>query len=83
VIIPGYDVDLVSSGVVKRMRLSYDKKKLAVFLDYSGSDPSCMFCRFINLQIWNRILRDARDKLVKAGFEDVVFYDWGTGDKLD
>ena len=83
VLIPGYDVDLVSSGVVKLLRISFDGKRLAVFLDYTGSDPSCVFCRFINVQLWARILREARYKLSELGFDDVIFYDWSTGAKLE
>ncbi len=79
VIIPGYDYDLVSSGAVKRLRLSYDMSTLYVIIDYSGSDPGCNFCRFINWQVWKRILEDAEGKLKDAGFGRVVFVDWSTG----
>ncbi len=79
VIIPGYDYDLVTSGAVKRLRLSYDMSTIYVIIDYSGSDPGCNFCRFINWQVWRRILEDAEGKLRDAGFSKVVFIDWSTG----
>ncbi len=78
VIIPGYDYDLVTSGALKRLRLSYDKTTLYVVIDYSGSDPGCNFCRFINWQVWKKILEDAETRLKTAGFDRVVFIDWST-----
>ncbi|MCE4599028.1 MAG: hypothetical protein F7C81_02390 [Desulfurococcales archaeon] len=83
VIVPGYDFDLMSSGAVKRMRLSFDKKTLYIVIDFTGSDPSCYFCKFINWQVWNRILNDAASKLRGLGVEEVVFIDWATGAKID
>jgi len=79
--IPGYDFDIVSSGVVKRLRLSGDK--LIVFLDYFGTDPSCFFCRFINQALWNTILSKAAKELEKAGIRNVEFVDYATGLKLE
>ena len=78
VVIPGYDYDLVTSGALKRLRLSYDKSTLYVVIDYSGSDPGCNFCRFINWQVWRRILEDAESRLKRAGFNRIVFIDWST-----
>jgi len=78
VIIPGYDYDLVSSGALKRLRLSFDMTTLYVILDYSGSDPGCNFCRFINWQVWRRILEDAEHRLKGLGFDRIVFIDWST-----
>ncbi|BEP16767.1 hypothetical protein PYJP_01190 [Pyrofollis japonicus] len=80
--VPGYDVDLVSSGIVKRLRLSRDNK-LIVFLDYYGTDPSCYFCRFINQALWNTILSKARRELEEAGITSVVFVDYATGLELE
>ncbi len=79
VIVPGYDIDLVSSGIVKRIRVSRDGKKVAVFLDYSGSDPGCYYCKFINWSLWKRLLTDAESKLKSQGFDEVLFIDWFTG----
>lgn len=82
--VPGFDVDLLSSGAVKRIRVSRDGGSVAVFIDFTGSDPSCYFCKFINWSLWRRILRDAADKLkVEAGFREVVFFDWATGAKIE
>ncbi len=84
VIVPGYDFDLMSSGAVKRMKLSFDKKTLYVIIDFTGSDPSCYFCKFINWQVWSRILRDSSRKIKdNTGIEEVVFIDWATGAKID
>jgi metal-sulfur cluster biosynthetic enzyme len=80
--VPGYDVDLVSSGIVKRLRMSRDNK-LIVFLDYYGTDPSCYFCRFINQALWNTILSKARRELEQVGITSVVFVDYATGLELE
>jgi len=79
--VPGYDMDLVSAGVVKRLRLS--NGRLIVFLDYYGTDPSCFFCRFINQAMWNTILSKASKELAKAGIENVEFVDYYTGLRLE
>lgn len=79
VIVPGYDVDIVSSGVVTRMRVGYDGSRIIVYLDYTGSNPGCSFCRFLNDRIWNKIIEDARGRLLEAGFKDSVFLDAVTG----
>lgn len=84
VIVPGYDYDLISSGAVKRLRLSYDMKTLYVIIDYMGSDPGCNFCRFINWQVWKRILSDAEARVKEAtGVENVVFIDLSTRAVID
>ncbi len=84
VIVPGYDYDLMSSGAVKRMRISYDKKTMYIIIDYMGSDPGCNFCRFINWQVWRRILADAEAKVREAtGVDNVVFIDLSTRAIID
>lgn len=79
VIVPGYDVDVVSSGVVMRFRVSYDGERIMVVVDYSGSNPGCSFCRFLNDTVWRRILADIRDALHRAGFREVLIVDWARG----
>ncbi len=83
VIVPGFDVDLVSSGAVKRIRVSRDGRSVAVFIDFSGSDPSCNFCRFINWNLWQAILERAEKRLKEEGFSEVVFIDWATGARME
>ncbi len=82
VIVPGYDVDLVSSGVVTRVRVGFDGDAIVVFLDYYGSNPGCSFCRFINDTLWRRILGSAREALAGEGFREVVFVDSLTGNPI-
>jgi metal-sulfur cluster biosynthetic enzyme len=79
VVVPGYDVDVVSSGVVMRFRVSYDGKKIMVLVDYSGSNPGCSFCRFLNDTLWNKILNDMVHVLRDAGFEEILLVDWARG----
>jgi metal-sulfur cluster biosynthetic enzyme len=75
VVVPGYDVDIVSSGVVTRIRVRYDGSGIVVFLDYHGSNPGCSFCRFLNDNVWRKILEDARERLGEEGFKEVLFID--------
>ncbi len=79
VTVPGYDVDIVSSGVVTRIRVGVDGSRIAVFLDYTGSNPGCSFCRFLNDRVWAKILEDARAALGEAGFREVYLLDAATG----
>lgn len=81
--VPGFDVDLVSTGAVKRIRVSRDGSSVAVFIDLSGSDPSCYYCKFINWNLWQSILSAAEEKLRSAGFKEVVFIDWATGARIE
>ncbi|ABM80886.1 iron-sulfur cluster assembly protein [Hyperthermus butylicus] len=81
VIVPGFDADIVSLGVVRKLRLSGDT--LVVFVDYTGTDPSCFFCRFINNQLWRTILSKAKSALHEAGFDKVVFIDYRTGLEIE
>ncbi len=75
VVVPGYDVDIVSSGVVTRIRVRYDGSGIVVFLDYQGSNPGCSFCRFLNDNVWRKILGDAKARLEEEGFKEVLFVD--------
>ncbi len=77
--VPGYDVDIVSSGVVARVKVSFDGSKIAVFLDYTGSNPGCSFCRFLNDRVWARILAEAHRVLEEVGFLEVYLLDAATG----
>jgi len=82
VTVPGYDVGLVSSGVVTRIRVKYDGSGIIVFLDYQGSNPGCSFCRFLNDNIWKKILEEAQATLKEAGFNDINFVDSITGNPI-
>ncbi|BAN90481.1 hypothetical protein [Aeropyrum camini] len=77
--VPGFDIDLITSGVVKRIRLSRDGSKAAIFIDYTGSDPGCYYCKFINWSLWKRLLADVEAKIKSVGVKEVVFIDWATG----
>ncbi len=77
--IPGYDVDIVSGGLVKRVRVSRDLQRIAVYIDYTGSDPGCNFCRFISRTAWRRILDDIREALHSQGYQEVIVVDAATG----
>ncbi len=79
VMVPGYDVDVISSGVVVRFRVSYSGDRIMVFVDYSGSNPGCSFCRFLNDSLWRRLLSDMRESLRGAGFREVIIVDWARG----
>lgn len=77
--VPGYDVDVISSGVVVKFRVSMDGERIMVFVDYSGSNPGCSFCRFLNDSLWRRILAEIKSALEGAGFREVYIVDWARG----
>ncbi len=81
--VPGFDVDVVSSGVVQKLRISADGKRLAVYVDFTGSDPSCGFCKFINHTLWSAIAREIRNALINVGFTEVLIIDSSSGAPLD
>ncbi|ADG91182.1 hypothetical protein [Thermosphaera aggregans] len=73
--VPGFDVDVVSSGLVTGFRISNDGRKITVYVDFTGSQPSCLFCKFINNTLWNTIISRMRERLKEAGFEEVLIVD--------
>ncbi len=73
VTVPGFDVDIISSGVVSRFRISKDGRKIIVYLNFSSSDPGCSFCKFINHTLWTTIARNIRDVLISNSLFDEVF----------
>jgi len=77
--VPGYDVDVISSGVVMRFRVSTSGDKILVVVDYSGSNPGCSFCRFLNDSLWKRMLDDMVAALEQAGFREIIIIDWARG----
>ncbi len=48
VIVPGLDGDVISSKVVVKLRVSRGGNIIGVYVDFSGSDPGCYFCRTLN-----------------------------------
>ncbi len=80
--VPGFDVDVVSSGLVRRVRVSRDSTRLAVFVDFAGSDPGCGFCKFINHALMSAVARRIREALLGLGFEEVLVVDETTGAEL-
>ncbi len=73
VTVPGFDIDVISSGVVSRFRISKDGRKIIVYLNFSSSDPGCPFCKFINHTLWTTIARNIRDVLISNSLFDEVF----------
>ena len=80
--VPGFDVDIVSRGAVTRFRISRDGKKVAVFVDFTGSDPGCPFCKLINHTVWSYIVKEIKERLRKAGFEEIYVVDERTQTEL-
>ncbi|ALL00231.1 hypothetical protein Pyrde_0181 [Pyrodictium delaneyi] len=83
VVLPGYDVDIISAGLVERIRVGLDGKSIMVVLGYSRSNPGCSFCRFISSVAWTKIIRDTRRALAARGFDKIVLVDGATGAELD
>ncbi len=80
--VPGFDVDVVSSGVVRGFRLSEDCRKVMVYVDFSSSDPGCLFCKFINHTLWNSIINRIKEALRGIGMEEVLVLDIRRGQEL-
>lgn len=76
VIVPGFDIDVISGGIVVKLRISRDGNIIGVYVDFSGSDPGCYFCRTLNESLWRRILKDIYAELLSLGFKDVIFIDY-------
>lgn len=83
VIVPGFDVDVISSRVVTKLRISRDGNIIGVYVDLSGSDPGCLFCRTLNESLWRRILENIHEKLIGIGFKEVIFIDHRSGMEID
>ncbi|AEM38973.1 hypothetical protein Pyrfu_1106 [Pyrolobus fumarii 1A] len=82
VIVPGFDIDVVSAGIVRLVRVSRDRRRVAIVLDYTGSDPSCFACRFLNWLLWGKLLQRIEEEMRREGFEAVEFFDYRTGLRL-
>jgi len=77
--VPGFDVNVIESGVVTKVTISRDGSAVAVFVDLTGGDPSCNFCRMINWALWSKVLLAMEDRLRALGFKEVYFFDTRTG----
>ncbi len=77
--VPGFDVNVIDSGVVTKITVSKDGNAVAVFVDITGSDPSCNFCRMINWALWSKVLLAMEDKLRALGFKEIYLFDTRTG----
>ncbi len=73
--IPGFDTNVIDSGVVTRIRISTDGEVLGVYVDYTGSDPMCWFCRVLNDHLWRRIVNDIYVAVKDMGFKKVYVID--------
>lgn len=83
VTVPGFDIDVISSGVVSKFKISSDGRKIVVYLDFISSDPSCPFCKFINHILWTAIARKIRDALISSSlFSEVYVVDAVTKSSL-
>jgi len=50
-------------------------KGAIICVDFLGSQPHCMFCRFINQTLWSKIVEVIRDTVIKLGFKLVEVID--------
>lgn len=80
--VPGFDVDVVSSGLVKRVRVSKDWTKIAVYVDFLSSDPGCPFCKFINHTLMKVVADRIKEALAKLGFREVYVIDLATNAEI-
>ncbi|MCX8196424.1 MAG: hypothetical protein N3F67_05050 [Acidilobaceae archaeon] len=78
VLLPGFDVDVITAGFVTRFRISRDGKKVAVYIDYSLSNPRCGFRRVINSAMVEKVADEIKEAL-KGSFEEVYVLDDASG----
>jgi len=72
--VPGFDVNVIDSGVVTKITVSRDGDAVAVYVDVTGSDPLCNFCRMINWALWSKVILAMEDKLRALGFREIYFF---------
>ncbi len=75
VLVPGFDVNVVDAGLVSKVTVGRDGETIAVYVDFSGTDPSCSFCRMINVVLWKEIIHRIGRRLRKEGFKEIYFLD--------
>lgn len=80
--VPGFDIDAVSVGLVKKVGISRDGTRVAVFIDFAGSDPGCGFCKFINHALMSTVATKVKNSLRELGFTEVSVVDELTGTEL-
>lgn len=80
--VPGFDMDVVSSGLVRKVRVSRDGSRIAVYVDFLGSDPVCPFCKFVNHTLMGVVASKIRSSLRDLGFTEVLVVDASTGAEL-
>lgn len=80
--VPGFDVDVISSGLVKKVRISSDWTKIAVYVDFVSSDPGCPFCKFINHALMKVVADRIKEALTKLGFRKVYVIDLATSAEI-
>jgi len=83
IIIPGYDVDIISSGLIVKLRISKDGSVLGVSVNLSGFDPRCLYCSTLNEYLIVNMSRKAYSELVRNGFKEVYFFDYRTNRLVD
>ncbi|MEN2999129.1 MAG: hypothetical protein ABDH61_00910 [Acidilobaceae archaeon] len=81
VLVPGYDMDIISSGLVTRFRISRDGKRIAVFLDFSSKNPRCGFRKVIAGALIDSVVAQIKEAL-KGDFEEVLVLDDVTGARI-
>ncbi|MEM0453976.1 MAG: hypothetical protein QXO98_04915 [Sulfolobales archaeon] len=80
--VPGFDIDVISSGVVRSFRLSKGGDKVIVYVDFLSSDPHCLFCKFINHTLWSTISDSIKKALKEVGLKEVTIVDIRTNKEL-
>lgn len=80
--VPGFDIDVLSSGLVEKVKISRDGFKIAVYVNFWESNPRCGFCRFINHTLMHVVVSRIKDALRGLGFAEVLVVDSTTGAEL-
>ncbi|MEM1538378.1 MAG: hypothetical protein QXK12_01910 [Candidatus Nezhaarchaeales archaeon] len=81
--VPGYDIDVINSGLITRFRFSKDASRIATFVDVTGKTPTCSFCKFISSVLLHTTLKRVKEEVKKLGFNVATFIDAFTGKEID
>jgi hypothetical protein len=77
--LPGYGIDIVSAGLVEKIRVGDDGAKVMVALGYEKAKPGGSFCRFTSAAAWKKIIEDTLAMLRGAGFQYMPVVDADSG----
>lgn len=81
--VPGYDIDVVGSGLITQFRFSKGASRIAIFVDVTGKTPTCSFCKLICSVLLHEALKRVKEEVKKLEFNKVALIDASTSKEID